>query len=122
MGVDQWGARIALDLGCEVRAYLPFPNMEVKWNYDTRKEFHYLLKASSSVKCYSDEFSNKAYWIRDKAMVDDADVCVSVWNGATNGGTYITTQYALTGAHKPMYRYNPDTGETISYGMYNVQS
>lgn len=118
MGVDQWGARTALDLGCEIRAYLPFPNMEQRWNYDTRKEFHALVKASTKSDPLSPVFSHQAYWVRDKAMVDDANLCLSVWDGAPNGGTYLTTHYNLTQAKKPMYMYNPNTDESMEYFLH----
>ncbi len=109
-GVDQWGARAAVENRFTVaRAYLPFPDMQKRWDYDTRKEFDSLIKHSSEVKIFSPEYSNKAYWLRDKAMVDDADVCVAVWDGNPHGGTYITVSYAINTCQKPTIVYNPVT-------------
>lgn len=109
-GVDQWGARAVIDNNLTfARAYLPFPDMQKRWDYDTRKEFDSLIKHSSEVKIFSPEYSNKAYWLRDKAMVDSADVCVAVWDGVKHGGTYITASYAINTCKKPTIVYNPVT-------------
>ena len=115
LGTDQWGAEIAQDLGLGTHAYLAFPRMENSWKKEeTRNHFLQLVANSTTSKTLSKSFSYLAYFVRDKAMIDDADIGLSVFNGSP-GGTEITLKYNREVGHIPMYIFNPDNGEVELY-------
>lgn len=86
-GADTIFAEVSLENHIPLAAYLPF-NQELKGK---RKD---ILDRATVVKIVCDEWSKQCYTIRDKAMVDDSDVVLVVWDGKPGGGTYWTMEYA----------------------------
>lgn len=89
-GADQIWAECVIKAGIPLLAYLP-------WLQDLKKmsaEKQDLLKQAASLNFTSLEWSKQCYTIRDRAMVDDSDVVLVVWDGQKGGGTYYTMEYA----------------------------
>lgn len=94
LGWDQAIAWAAVELKIPFIMALPFPDMDSKWVEDSKKEFKMLLDRASEVVTLEKEYSNKAYYTRDKYMVDNCDLLIAFYNGSDSGGTAITIKYA----------------------------
>ena len=87
-GVDQIVAIAAKNLNIPIICCYPFP----------RKSYHPIEKwimKNNQVIYLAPAYSKQSYWIRDKYMVNHADVILAVWDGKAGGGTFITRNYAL---------------------------
>jgi len=107
-GVDQWAAQYARHHGREYRVYLPFP-LEVtaaRWQAQDRKNLERLLRGASKVTVAMERYSVAGYHARDRAMVDDADEVLAVWDGRETGGTAATVAYAKK-QQKPVHVIDP---------------
>ncbi len=98
-GVDQDFARVALDLGCTVEAYLPCMKMYAKWTSDAVVRWDRLLaeikQSGGRVMFVSDQpYVPGCMQRRDEAVVDASDHLIAVWDGAEHGGTWHTISYA----------------------------
>lgn len=83
------------------------------WCYFSKKGFEYFKKEQPQFIDYAIAFScfddfNK----RDRAMVNDSDCVLAVYDGNPRGGTYTTIQYAIS-QNKQIYYY-PFNGEERS--------
>lgn len=94
LGFDQSLAWAAVELKIPFVIALPFPDMDNKWPEQSRKEFKMLLDRAVEVVILHKEYSNKAYYDRDKYMVDNCDLLMGLHNSSVEGGTAITMQYA----------------------------
>lgn len=85
-GVDQIFAKIAKDRG------VPLLNV-----YPHRRKFHpyeEMLNENENVVFFSDTYSKSNYILRDRYMVDNADIVLAVFDGIPAGGTWQTIEYA----------------------------
>ena len=87
-GADQIWAECVIKAGIPLSCYFPFPPREV-----VPAVQNIIDKADEICYC-SDKYSTAAYFVRDRAMVDAADVVLVVWDGEKGGGTYETMEYA----------------------------
>lgn len=88
LGVDQWVAEYAIWHTIPFHAYLPFSFQEAKWPGFVKKKYNKILEKASSVKIILPDAKTYAPWrmqARNKAMVDDCDLLVAVWNGKPSG-------------------------------------
>lgn len=88
MGTDQIFANVAISK--DIPLVCCYPYRKNKFHPDEQK----IIDSAKDVEFISEEFSKKAYWIRDKYMVDHCDVLLAVWDGEKSGGTWITVEYA----------------------------
>ena len=86
-GADQIAALVAKELNIPVICCYPFP----KKNFHPTEEY---IMEGNTIVFTSEQYSKKAYYIRDCFMVDHSDIVLSVWDGLSNGGTYLTIEYA----------------------------
>ncbi len=108
LGVDQWWAKAAISLGVPFHAYIPFLGQETRWPEESQREFSdILLKAKSMTIVSEGDYASWKMQKRNQAMVDDATVCVAVWDG-TGGGTKNCVDYILKKG-KPLFHINPVT-------------
>ena len=88
MGTDQIFARVVEDMNIPLICCYPY----------RRNSFHPVEQdinaKAKDVRFISEQYSKKAYWIRDKYMVDNCDVLLAVFDGKKEGGTWITVDYA----------------------------
>lgn len=87
-GADQIVAIAAKELGIPIVCCYAFP----KRNYSPIEEW---IIENNQIIFVSSQYSKKAYWIRDKFMVDAANKILCVWDGVGCGGTFLTRNYAL---------------------------
>lgn len=95
IGFDTWLAQAALRLKIPLWCYIPFPEQGIKWPSESRKIYQELLDKSEKRVILSSKYSTECFFVRDRKMVDDADIVVALWNPEMlSGGTYYTVQYA----------------------------
>lgn len=108
LGVDQWWAEISMKLQVPFHAFIPFRGQESNWSQESQDAYRQLLKhAASQVYVSPGSYSAYKMQVRNQAMVNNANICVAVWDG-TKGGTYNCIQYAIS-KHKHIYMINPTT-------------
>lgn len=101
LGVDQWFALEALKLGIPVHAYIPCDGQEKMWPQSSQDIFHEILSQCSTQRVISKgAYAGWKMQVRNIAMVDDADLCIAVWDGTT-GGTGNCVKYIRE--KKPSY-------------------
>lgn len=98
LGVDQIFARVVEAKG--IPLICCFPYRKSGFSRDEQK----ILDAAKDVRFISEDYSRRAYWIRDKYMVDNCDLLLAVWDGVKDGGTWITIEYAQK-VEKPIIFY-----------------
>jgi hypothetical protein len=119
-GADQIAAEVALELGWELQAILPFTRAEYRSslaNQAARKGFDVLLdRATCTLELPGDETSGvDAYVMTGRATVAHSDILIAVWDGKPprgRGGTGEVVQFAITRgtaiAHIPVKLDRPD--------------
>lgn len=100
LGVDQWAARIAVELGIPFIAAVPYIGQELIWNSpDQRREYHELLEQASVVHVVSrGGYAKRKLHIRNRWIVDASDVLVAVLDTTADNrgsGTLACMQYAM---------------------------
>ena len=94
LGVDQWAAQIAVDLGIPYIAAVPCDDMDATWPLPSQQRFKVLLtKASTVVTVSPGPFKPWKLQRRNVWMVDHCDRLAAVHDG-TGGGTYNCIAYA----------------------------
>jgi uncharacterized phage-like protein YoqJ len=94
LGWDQALALAAILEKIEVWAYVPFKGQESMWPAQSKAIYHEILGRCDTVHYVSS--AGYAAWKmqeRNKAMVNDADLVLALWNGS-DGGTANCIAYA----------------------------
>lgn len=103
IGMDLWAACVVLKLreelpglGLTLEAAVPHPGQEKHWPESVQTAYRAILGACDTRTVLAQHYFNGVMMMRNRYMVDHADVCVAaMMPGATRGGTYHTVQYAL---------------------------
>ena len=103
-GADQIAAEVAIELGWELQAILPFEKMQYRAslaNHGARERFDALLEqADCLLELPGDpSFGLDAYVMTGRATVSHSDVLIAIWDGLPprgRGGTGEVVQLALT--------------------------
>lgn len=100
LGADQIVGQSCIDAGVPYYLYLPFP-VDIQgryWKEEQREDLVRQFELAAGVKIVdpTGHYDVKNYFVRDRQMVDDADVVVAFWVGKKRGGTYEAMKYALT--------------------------
>ncbi len=74
--------------------FLPFPEQDRGWSREDRELFASILKAADAYRYLCTHYYNGAYHVRNRALVEGADVCVGYYLGG-GGGTAYTVKLAL---------------------------
>ena len=98
LGFDTWVAEDVLRLkaergGVTLECAVPFPAQADKWQERDKFRRERILAAADSVVMLSDEYTKRAFFLRNRYMVDEADAIVCCYDGKT-GGTAYTIDYA----------------------------
>lgn len=94
LGVDQFAADSAQDLGIPWVAAIPFKGQETAWPASSQKLYHDLLEtAEEKVIVCEGKYAPHKMQIRNEWMVDRADIVVAIWDGS-KGGTANCVAYA----------------------------
>lgn len=106
LGIDQWAANIAHNLGIPFIAAISFAGQESKWPTQSQKIYQALLKLSCEQIIVSPgAYSVDKMMIRNQWMVDHSDMVIAVWDG-TKGGTGNCVEYAKS-INKDIFRIDP---------------
>lgn len=99
-GADQTCAAIALHLGLTLRVIIPSRAYETTFDADGLKRYRDLLHRATSVFTLPyDGPSEEAFFAAGRAVADEADLLIAVWDGqpaAGLGGTGDVVSYART--------------------------
>jgi hypothetical protein len=97
-GADQLIAREALRCGATLRAIVPSEGYEVTFSPNDRSAYEWLLeKADDVTRLDFPSPTEEAFWAAGKAVVDQCDVLIAVWDGEPArglGGTGDVVTYA----------------------------
>ncbi len=96
LGIDQWWAEAAIELGITFVAAIPFKGMELKWPEASQNRFNDILKRAVIIK-YVCEPGYAAWKMqqRNQYMVDNCHELIAYWDGS-KGGTANCVSYANT--------------------------
>lgn len=97
-GCDLYFARAVLKRKAEghpirLEAWLPCPQQTSRWREEDQRLQQELLVDCDAVYMLEPEYSEGCMLRRNRAMIDRADLLLSVWDG-TNGGTASAVRYA----------------------------
>ena len=110
LGTDTIFANAVLDLkkeGMEIRlvAVVPCANQDKKWSKKDQKRYQEILQAADEVVQLSEEeYRPELMRIRNRSLVDHAEMLIAVWDGS-NSGTSNCVHYAIPKI--PVYRICP---------------
>lgn len=98
LGMDMYAAEIVLDfrqqypwIGLEM--VIPFDSQPDKWNDLYKERYRALLDKADIVTFISHEYSKGAIFLRNRYLVDNADLLLAAYDGQP-GGTQLTCNYA----------------------------
>ena len=101
LGVDMWAGEAVLslmELHPEVKLHciVPFAGQEMKWTPEQQARYHALLDKSRDVFLTQEKYSKDSYYIRNRYLVDHADIVMAVYDTNANkrSGTGYTVHYA----------------------------
>lgn len=93
LGVDQWAAEVALELGIPVTAAIPFPEQDARWPAASRAAYADLLKRVTETVIMEPHYVESAFQSRNAWMVHNCNFLIGVWDGS-KGGTANCVRYA----------------------------
>lgn len=108
LGVDQWAAQIAIDLGIPFIAATPCDNQMIMWPQEPRERYEELISKAHEVVCVSPgPYAPWKMQKRNEWMVDNCDALIAVWD-RSSGGTANCIKYAMN-KKKWIADINPET-------------
>ena len=111
-GADQLFAAVLLELEIPYVVVLPCRRYEKTFSgADLTKFHHFLRRASRTQEQPFDEPSERAFYEAGKAVVEQSDLVIAVWDGKPArglGGTADIVKY-VEQQHKPLVHINPLT-------------
>jgi uncharacterized phage-like protein YoqJ len=101
LGVDQWAARILIDMGLPFTAAVPCPNQSERWPKNSQIEYNFILARAAHIETISPTYTPDCMHKRNKWMVDHSSIVIAVWDGS-DGGTAHCVRYAERADHTPV--------------------
>lgn len=97
-GCDFYFAEAVLECRAEgtplrLEAWLPCPSQPSRWSGEDRVRYESLLKECDAVYMVENTYSEGCMLRRNRAMIDWADILLTVWDGSS-GGTQAAVRYA----------------------------
>lgn len=119
MGFDTWAAEEVLrekakNPSVTLECAIPFPRQADSWQRDYQKRRERILKAADETATLRMEYTKDCFFVRNRYMVDKADVVVCAYDGQS-GGTAYTVNYALE-KKKIVIRIDPKTARVSLVG------
>lgn len=96
LGWDQAVALACIENNIPFKAYIPFKGQESAWTASAQKEYHRILNyigPQNVMYVCEPGYESWKMQERNKAMVDDSNILVALWNGSP-GGTANCVRYA----------------------------
>lgn len=111
IGADQMSVEIAIELGVDFTAAIPFVGQEKMWPRQAQDKYRDLLGKAKRVEIIS-EGGYTAYkmQVRNEWVVNNSDLMLAVFDG-TNGGTANCVRYARS-KNKPIIVIDPTKAQT----------
>ena len=110
LGVEQWGAEIAIEMGIPFLAAIPFDGFEGKWPAPSQMKYRNTLSKSFRTQVVSPGgYESWKLAEKNKWVVENSDQILSIWDGDLdpNSGVSHATNYALR-IQKPVLRVHPN--------------
>lgn len=114
LGIDLWAGEAVLalmELHPEIKLHcvVPFAAQDQKWTPAQQARYHALLDRSCDVILTQEEYSKDCYYIRNRYLVNHADIVLAVYDMQANkrSGTGYTVHYAQA-QNKPIVAIDPD--------------
>lgn len=114
LGVDQWAAEIAIELGVPFIAAVPFDGQEGTWPPAAQNKYRQIL--SNAYRIYTVSPGPYEAWKmaeRNKWVVANCHKLLAVWDGSRDGGTSHCVDYAER-VGREIFRINPHEPLVIS--------
>lgn len=105
LGVDTWFAEIGIKLDIPVIAVIPFTNQAASWHKLNRSHYLDILRDTEEIQCIHEEYKPSAYFDRNRAMVEQSNECIAVWDGSPSGTSHAVNVANSLGV--PVDRINP---------------
>ena len=77
----------------KLNLYLPCHGQDRSWSYNMKKAYNYVLENADSISYACESYTNGCMQKRNRAMVDDSELCLA-YCGSSSGGTFYTVSYA----------------------------
>ena len=99
MGFDTVAALCVLELTAEyphleLELVIPCPEQTRGWDDDCRRVYNYIMARAKKVECISNTYTKTCMYDRNRALVDQSEVCIAFLQ-KNEGGTAYTFAYAL---------------------------
>ena len=105
LGFDTLGARAAWLEDIPYIVYVPFAGQESLWKPEAQERYKTMLDHAHSVNITSSGgYSAPKMQKRNIAMINDADLLATWWNGS-HGGTHNAIRYAISQSRKIVHLY-----------------
>ncbi len=113
-GFDLWAAEVVLRMrgeypGIALVCAVPFPGQARSWSDEDQARYVAVLDAADEVLVLAEYYHRGVYHVRDRAMVDRAELVVCAYDGRP-GGTAYTVGYAQRMGRDLIF-IDPKTGE-----------
>lgn len=95
IGWDMACGIACIELGIPFSGYIPFIGQENRWSDKDKSIYNQLVSAAKEIIIISPEDTIKAFHDRNRAMVDDCEAVLALYNGEPRGGTYTCVRYAV---------------------------
>lgn len=123
-GFDTWAAEDVLELkltdpGIKLDCAIPYPRQASGWSEPYRLRRQRILDKCDQSEVLCPSYSNICFFVRNRYMVDNADVLVCAYDGKS-GGTSYTLDYALKSG-KVVININPRTREVSFIGSKRLE-
>lgn len=92
-GCDTYFAEVVLEKGLRLEAMVPCPEQADTWPEKDRQRYRSLLLRCGDIHILETAYSEGCMLRRNRAMIDQADLLITVYDGA-GGGTASTVAYA----------------------------
>ena len=120
IGIDQDFCYICIELQIPFDAYLPFEGQALIWPKPIQNEYKNLLKKARQCIIVSDGgYSPSKMHVRNKAMADECDAAIAVWDQRQIGGTASCIKY-LEQLEKKVLIINPNDEYNQSHHKMNT--
>lgn len=93
LGCDTYFAELVLDMSLPLEVVLPCPGQADRWPEKDRRRYESLLLRASAIHVLEDCYSDGCMLRRNRAMIDRAQLLITVYDGR-GGGTGSTVAYA----------------------------
>ena len=100
LGFDTMAALAVLELraehpSAELELVLPCPSQADRWGESDRRQYDRLLAQADRVRYCGISYYNGILQLRNRQLVQGADVCIAYLKGSHGGGTAYTSALAL---------------------------